>query len=106
MNDYGRRGANDRAAGVEQAKVQVAILAPGGGESFIETADCFQRVTATKAVGRNELALLKTRRVPLIVRRTSRQWNDGLPCDGNYAGIGKWDQARGEPAAVGDTIVV
>ena len=72
VDDDRRRGLDDRQPALEQGEVQVAVLAPGGGEALVEAADGLQRVAAAEAVGRDELGRLQAGRVALVVGRRAR----------------------------------
>ena len=51
---------------IEQAELQVGILAPGEAEAFIEAAEVFQNLLAAEAVGGSELGCFQLLGISIV----------------------------------------
>src|SRR5262249_17392715 len=88
-----------------EAEVQVAVLAPGGGEALVEAADGFEGGAGAEAVGGDELGVLQAGLVALVVGGPRRQRHDGAAGRGRGAS-GQRLRSGGPPARIGDAVVV
>ena len=105
MDDDRVAGAGDAMTRPEQSELQVAVLAPGGGEALVEAADRLEHFAAAEAVGRDELRPFESGRVALVVGGHPGDGDDDPPAHrGDVSLEGRF--GVGEPPRIGDAIVV
>ena len=106
MIHHGFRRSDHFGFRFEERKEQVRILAPGGGESLIETADRLQRVAPHEAVRGNELRTVEMARIELVIGgRRFGQGHAHASCRGPGPGLHR-PPSMLEPVAMRDRVVV